>query len=192
MTQDENTRLDSLRQYPTGQRGVNTSDCQSPKCQLLSRVSRTLIVLTMILMFGVVDSDIAASVGSVGKVEESRQQEDTVFINRYEDEIFRANIDPISYINGGEPAFYQAILENFNFPESAAELNIQGLIKVEFEVLNDGSVGEVKVIQSLDPDLDNELVRVIRKVGKFRPYTYDLKPEERRLTLPFRVKIKED
>ena len=51
----------------------------------------------------------------------------------------------------------------------AAQNKVQGRVIVQFVVNKDGSIGEVKVVRSVDKDLDKEAVRVIKTLPKFTP-----------------------
>lgn len=70
---------------------------------------------------------------------------------------------------GGEAALLQYLSSNIRYPAMAAEQGIQGRVVVQFVVTKTGSVGEVKVLRSKDPDLDKEAVRVVKSLPKFVP-----------------------
>lgn len=70
---------------------------------------------------------------------------------------------------GGEAELYKFLNKNIRYPEIAAQNNIQGRVVVQFVVEKDGSVGEVKVVRGVDPDLDKEAVRVVKSMPKFIP-----------------------
>ena len=59
-----------------------------------------------------------------------------------------------------------------SYPQAARAAAITGLIEMECVVLPDGTTGDVKVTQPLDPDLDAEAVRTVRQ-WKFEPGTKD-------------------
>lgn len=54
-------------------------------------------------------------------------------------------------------------------PPNAAKNNIHGRVIVKFVVKADGSIGDVVVVRSKDPDLDAEAVRVVKTLPKFNP-----------------------
>ncbi len=70
---------------------------------------------------------------------------------------------------GGEAALLQYLSSNIRYPAMAAEQGIQGRVTVQFVVTKNGTVGEVKVLRSRDPDLDKEAVRVVKTLPKFVP-----------------------
>jgi len=61
------------------------------------------------------------------------------------------------------------------YTDAAKARGVQGNVDVTAEVLSNGSVGAVKVTQSLDPDLDEQAVLAVKE-WKFRPATKDDKP----------------
>lgn len=70
---------------------------------------------------------------------------------------------------GGEAEIYKFLSKNTRYPAKAAQNNIQGRVVVQFVIEKDGSIGEVKIVRSVDPDLDKEAMRVIKSMPKFTP-----------------------
>lgn len=70
---------------------------------------------------------------------------------------------------GGENEIYKFLSKNTRYPAKAAQNNIQGRVVVQFVIEKDGSIGEVKIVRSVDPDLDKEAMRVIKSMPKFTP-----------------------
>jgi TonB family protein len=68
---------------------------------------------------------------------------------------------------GGDIALLKFIANHINYPASAK--GIQGRVFCEFTVEKDGSVSDIKVVKSLDPELDVEAVRVLGLLPKFIP-----------------------
>lgn len=52
------------------------------------------------------------------------------------------------------------------YPEYAAERGIQGKVYVEFIIMEDGSMHGINVVEGVATSLDNEAVRVIKKLSK--------------------------
>lgn len=70
---------------------------------------------------------------------------------------------------GGDAALLKWVGEHIRYPSVAQENNIQGKVVVQFVVTKTGSIGQVKVVRSKDPDLDKEAVRVVKSLPKFVP-----------------------
>jgi protein TonB len=70
---------------------------------------------------------------------------------------------------GGEAALRQYIAEHIEYPELAAENDIQGTVYIRFVVTKKGTVGKVQVQRGVDPLLDKEAVRVVKTLPRFKP-----------------------
>jgi TonB family protein len=66
---------------------------------------------------------------------------------------------------------------------------VQGNVEVEAVVLSDGTVGDVTVKKSLDPELDEQAIKATKE-WRFRPGTKDSKPVDVlvNIELTFRLK----
>jgi protein TonB len=70
---------------------------------------------------------------------------------------------------GGPAALLKYIAENIIYPPDAQNINIQGKVILKFVVKADGSVDRVEVLRGVDPSLDNEAIRVVRTLPRFKP-----------------------
>ena len=70
---------------------------------------------------------------------------------------------------GGEAALMKYIKSHIQYPAEALKSRIEGSVILQFVVDKTGKIGEVKVVRSLDKDLDKEAVRVIKSLPKFTP-----------------------
>ncbi|MDX2189265.1 MAG: energy transducer TonB [Bacteroidota bacterium] len=78
--------------------------------------------------------------------------------------------DKMPVFEGGEHERIKFMGKNLNFPKEASALGISGKTIVQFVVLVDGSISNVKVAKSSGyPTLDSEAVRVTRKMPKWTP-----------------------
>ena len=84
------------------------------------------------------------------------------------EEVF-THVEQMPKFPGGDAELYKFISNNLNYPAMAIENNVQGRVVVQFVVTKDGSIGNVKVVRSVDRDLDNEAIRVCKKLPKFIP-----------------------
>ena len=85
---------------------------------------------------------------------------------------------------GGDKAMYAFINKNLRYPAVAAEMNIQGRVVLQFVVEKNGSISGIKVIRSVDEDLDREAVRIVRMMPRFSPGKMNGRPLRVRYTLP--------
>jgi protein TonB len=92
-------------------------------------------------------------------VEKPKEEKEKIF----------TSVEQMPQFPGGEAALMKYLSSHINYPPMAAENNVQGRVVVQFVVGKDGKVGEVKVVRSVDKDLDKEAVRVCKSLPKFTP-----------------------
>ncbi|MBQ2373259.1 MAG: energy transducer TonB [Bacteroidales bacterium] len=61
------------------------------------------------------------------------------------------------------------VYQYIKYPESAIRNGVQGKVMVDFIIDKDGKVTDVRVIRGVDPELDEEAVRVISASPKWKP-----------------------
>lgn len=66
---------------------------------------------------------------------------------------------------GGESAIRKYLLENIQYPSRALNNGIEGIICIEAVVNPAGKVVSAKAVNSLDPDLEKEAVRVVMSMS---------------------------
>ena len=102
------------------------------------------------------------------------------------------SVDKMPAFPGGEAALMTYLRDNISYPTEAEEKNIQGKVVVQFVVDSAGYVGDVKVVRSVDPNLDREAVRVIQTLPQFIPGARLGKPVNVWYTLPVNFVINND
>ena len=101
------------------------------------------------------------------------------------------HVEQMPKFPGGDAELYKFISNNLNYPAMAIENNVQGRVVVQFVVTKDGSIGNVKVVRSVDRDLDNEAIRVCKKLPKFIPGKQNGQPVNVWYTLPVTFKLQD-
>ncbi len=104
------------------------------------------------------------------------------------EEIFRSVEQPPAF-PGGDAALMKYLNSHIQYPTMAQENNIQGKVVVQFVVEKDGHVGDVKVVRSVDKDLDREAVRVCKSLPKFTPGRQNGQAVRVWYTLPVNFKL---
>lgn len=89
-------------------------------------------------------------------------------IARDQNEIFTA-VEYSAEFPGGIEAFYKYLNENLTYPEEARKNNIQGRVYVTFVVEKDGSITDVKVLRGIGGGADEESVKLLSTMPKWRP-----------------------
>ena len=85
-----------------------------------------------------------------------------------EQEIFQIVEEMPSY-PGGEGKLMEYVAKNIKYPQIARETGIQGRVFVGFVVEPDGSVSNVKVLRGIGGGCDEEAVRVVKGMPKWKP-----------------------
>lgn len=70
---------------------------------------------------------------------------------------------------GGETELMKFIAEKVKYPAEVQDRGIQGRVFVSFVVNEDGSLSDLEIVESLDPLLDEEFLRVIRLMPRWTP-----------------------
>ncbi len=78
-------------------------------------------------------------------------------------------VEEMPQFPGGENALMEYVSKNVVYPEEAKEKEIQGRVFISFVVEKDGSIGEVKVLRGIGGGCDEESVRVISDMPKWKP-----------------------
>lgn len=99
--------------------------------------------------------------------------------------------DEQAEFEGGQQALMTWLSQNMQYPAKAVEDDAQGRVLVGFIVNRDGSVDDVKVVKSVHPALDEEAVRVVKAMPKWKPGKKGGKTVRVRYTLPMTFKMQE-
>jgi len=90
---------------------------------------------------------------------------------------------------GGDKALREFILNNLNYPEIARKTGITGTVYVQFVVEKDGSISDVKVVRGIGGGCDEEAVRVVKSMPKWKPGKQRGQPVRVYFTLPIEFKL---
>ena len=70
---------------------------------------------------------------------------------------------------GGMDALRAFLAENCHYPKEAKEKQQQGVVLLEFVVEKDGTISAITVLRSVCEVLDEEAIRVVRAMPKWKP-----------------------
>lgn len=70
---------------------------------------------------------------------------------------------------GGDKALLDFIKNNMHYPELAKEKRLEGRVVVGFYVETDGSITNLSILKSVDSLLDEEALRIAKKMPKWEP-----------------------
>ena len=89
----------------------------------------------------------------------------------------------------GMAACLKWMTENLDYPTAASEAGIQGRVYVSFVVQKDGSLTDIKIARGVHPTLDEEAIRVVKKMPKWKPGRQNGKNVSVRATVPVNFKL---
>lgn len=93
---------------------------------------------------------------------------------------------------GGMAALMEYFKENMRYPASAKERGLKGRVTVQFVVDKDGSIKEPKVIRSIDQELDEEALRLVKSMSKWEPGRQNGEPVAVKFAVPVPFKLDAD
>jgi protein TonB len=70
---------------------------------------------------------------------------------------------------GGEEELIRYLAQNIQYPKQALDGNTEGRVLIGFVVNKEGNIDDVKVLRSIGDGCDEEAVRVIHKMPKWKP-----------------------
>lgn len=149
--------------------------------QVLNVVDDDVQVETTVEIKDTEDNNEAVDIQNTAPIEEDNQEE--------EEEIFTI-VEKQAGFPGGPQALMQFLKKELNYPQVAIDNGIQGRVMVSFVVNKDGSIQDVAVARGVDPLLDQEAIRVVKKMPKWTPAEQRGKTCRSRFTLPVLFKFK--
>lgn len=107
-----------------------------------------------------------------------------------EDSIYVFVEDPPEF-PGGDSAMMKYLADNIKYPDSAKRSRIQGIVYISFIIERDGNVGFVKILRGVSDELDEESIRVVRGMPKWKPGKHSGKDVRTQYNIPIRYKLKD-
>ena len=90
---------------------------------------------------------------------------------------------------GGAAKMREFIGRNLKYPKAAQEANVQGTVFSEFWVNTDGKIDRIKIIRSIGHGTDEEVIRILKKMPRWKPAQFRGKATATTFTLPFSFKL---
>ena len=78
-------------------------------------------------------------------------------------------LDQMPEFPGGMEALNTYLRNNIRYPQEAQKAGIQGRVIIQFIVSKDGSITDTEVVESVDPQLDAEGLRLIKNMPRWKP-----------------------
>ena len=112
-----------------------------------------------------------------------------VKINKFNNDSIYNVVEVMPEFPGGAEKMMDYLSTNIKYPEEAKEKGISGRVFLSFVIEKDGSVTDVKVMRSVNPLVDNEAVRVVKAMPKWKPGLMKGKPVRVNYVLPINFKL---
>ncbi|MBR3699363.1 MAG: TonB family protein [Bacteroidales bacterium] len=127
------------------------------------------------------------------EVDQNEQIEEYVPVEVVEEDIQEAEIftivEEMPEFPGGMNKLAEYLGKNIKYPQMARESGIQGRVFVQFVVEPDGSVSNVAVMRSLGGGCDEEAIRVVKSMPKWKAGKQRGKPVRVSYILPVNFKL---
>ena len=103
--------------------------------------------------------------------------------------LFGEAIEEMASFPGGSVALMQYIAQNLRYPNIQGDCNIQGRVIVGFTINEDGILSDIKVMKSISPAFDEEAIRVVKSMPKWKPAKLNGKAVKSKYTIPVNFRI---
>jgi protein TonB len=90
---------------------------------------------------------------------------------------------------GGMDGWYAYLKSNLSYPKQPQRMGIEGTVFLRFVINTDGSIQDVEVVRSVDPQLDQAAVSVIQNSPKWKSAKHHGRPVRSRMTIPIKFKL---
>ena len=101
-------------------------------------------------------------------------------------------VDQMPEFPGGTEALLKFVANNVKYPEKAKDEEISGRVFISFVIEKDGSVSNVELKRGIGGGCDDEAVRVVKAMPKWKPGIKDGKPVRVSYMMPINFKLTDD
>lgn len=151
----------------------------------------TLPVLALLLIVNA-----RASAQQVKKTDETVYEFSTkditdIKIKKVDNDSIYQIVEQMPEFPGGIDKLATYISENIKYPEAAKEKGVSGRVFISFVIEKDGAVSNVEVARGIGKECDDEAVRVVKAMPKWKPGLMKGKPVRVNYMLPVNFKLDE-
>lgn len=90
---------------------------------------------------------------------------------------------------GGEAEMYKFLKQNLTYPQIAKETGIQGVVYATFVIEKDGSISNIKILRGIGGGCEEEAIRVISIMPKWKAGMQRMKPVRVSFNMPISFKL---
>ena len=98
-------------------------------------------------------------------------------------------LEQLPQFPGGDTELMSFVAQNLVYPEQAIKDKVQGRVIVEMVIETTGEVVDAKILRSLSPECDAEVLRIVDLMPKWAPGYKDGKPVRTTFALPVIFKL---
>jgi len=98
-------------------------------------------------------------------------------------------VEDLPQFPGGAAELMKWLTRNLRYPATAQRQKIEGKVVVQFIINKDGTMANLKVVKSLNPECDREALRVMRMMPKWKPGVQNDKPCRTMVCIPIVFKL---
>lgn len=106
-----------------------------------------------------------------------------------QEEKIYTKVDKMPEYKGGDKELIKFIINNVTYPEDSKSKNIQGKVFISFIVNTDGSLSDYNVEKSVNKELDDEALRVVKLMPVWIPGNEKGKPVKVKMQLPIEFRL---
>mgnify|MGYP000625083876 CR=1 FL=1 len=99
-------------------------------------------------------------------------------------------VEQMPQFPGGETKLYEFISKKMKYPSQAKESGVQGKVYVQFVVNTKGEITNAKVIRGIGSGCDQEALRIVKMMPKWKPGIQRGKPVNVKFILPFNFSLR--
>jgi protein TonB len=100
-------------------------------------------------------------------------------------------IEVLAEYPGGTSKLIDFLSKNIKYPQAALESGVKGRVVVSFKVCTDGQLCDLKVVKGLSKETEEESIRVIKLMDKWKPALRNGKPVACIYSLPINFMLEE-
>ena len=106
-------------------------------------------------------------------------------VERYDDKVSKRILSETPTPPGGWVEFMKWLTKTLQYPAAAKENKLQGTVNITFIINADGTVDDVRIKSGKVPILNDEVLRVLKTMGKWKPGIEKNKPCRSLIEIPF-------
>ncbi len=98
-------------------------------------------------------------------------------------------VDEMPEFPGGIEKLMEYLANNIKYPKKAKKNKVQGKVFVNFIVEKDGSISNIKILKGIGYGCNEEVIRVLKKMPKWKPGKHNGKPVRVIFNLPVKFTL---